>query len=375
MAIPIALPRIAAVLTLLACSPKARSNPPGSESNYAAAVPQVPLSGGINVRSVDLGSVRAEDEVTYVFDALNDTGKPVVVEKVSASCGCSSAVLSRLSIDPDGVDQLTIKVRTGAFPGLKTVDAWLDGTANGQPVKFDFALAMHVRQVVVFPDSNLEFMIGRRDVTSLPIQYDVPILKGPYPMQWDGLIVEADNPQLTALVVPQGADKWRVRLTIDPLRRIGRFAANLKFHVLNGKIDTGYAVSRRVSAIIAGAVRAAPNSWLIGQGSPGQPVEQSIHVISTGDSDEQAELLDATASNPKTVEIVKNPAEKDRFTIRYKPPQALGPDSGYVDARVSTRHGNYTMRIPYLALVVSPDPQPSAPTPTLAKPKEDDPTP
>jgi hypothetical protein len=77
-------------------------------------------------------------------------------------------------------------------------------------------------------------------------------------------------------------------------------------------------------------------------------------------------------SNPKAIEAVKDPAHKDRFTIRYKPPEKLGPDSGYVDARVSTLHGTYTIRILYLALVVSPKPVPAGPTPTLAPPKESD---
>jgi hypothetical protein len=82
-------------------------------------------------------------------------------------------------------------------------------------------------------------------------------------------------------------------LSFDPQRRIGPFAANLIFHTLSGAADTGYSVSRRVSAIITGPVRAAPTSWLIGQASTGKSAEQTIHVISTGPSDEEAELRDA----------------------------------------------------------------------------------
>jgi len=177
---------------------------------------------------------------------------------------------------------------------------------------------------------------------------------------------------LTTSVEPDGAGKWRVRANVNPQRRIGPFAANLTIHVLNDGVNTGYAVTRRVTATFVGPVRAAPSSWLIGQATVAQVAEQTIHILSPGPDGEQVEFLDATVSDSKAVGIVKDATQKDRFTIRYKPPTTLGRDSGYVDARVSTRHGKYTIRIFYLALVVSSDPPPVGPSPTLAPPNESD---
>jgi hypothetical protein len=363
--------RAVVFLAALACA-RAHAAGPAPAPHELVLSTLSPPAVGSAPNTIDLGDARVEDRVTESFRVLNDTGRPLVVTNITASCGCTSASLDRTAIDPRGEAELRMKISTGAAAGLRVVTVSFDGGSATSPAKFTFRVALHVRTVFALPDNDTDISIGQTAISRSPVIRVVTVGKGDARLEWDGLAVESDNPQLSASAQPVSTGEWRVRFSIDPRGRLGPFAGNVTLRALDHGGDTGYTVLRHVSAWITGPVRAAPGSWLIGQAVPGHVAEQSIHILPTGSDDEQAEFLDATASDPKTVEIVKDATRKDRFAIRYKPPATLGRDSGYVDARVSTRHGQYTIRIFYLALVLSPEPPAAGPVPTLAPPKESD---
>ncbi len=334
------------------------------------------LAVGDQTRTLDLGFVRAEEAVSHVFAVVNDTGSRLAVQKIHASCGCTAASLDRMVLENNDTAELSLKISTGRYAGMKTIKVWLDGISGETPVTYSFAVVLQIQPVISLPNDALdELELGRVNPDSGHPACEFTATKGQFPLQWDRLKVESDNQQLEATVVSQGSDKWRVGLIVRPNATIGMLAANVKLRAMQGDVDTGYSIVRHVSAIVMGPVRAAPGSWLIGQISPGHDAGKSIRLVPTGDREGHIELLDATPSNSTTTEIVKQPGQKDRFTIRYHPPKTPGPDSGYMDAHVSSGQAIYTMRIPYLALVVPAEPAAPSPAPTLAKPSDDDPKP
>ncbi len=324
---------------------------------------QTPLIGNATLRAVELGSVRSEDIVTHDFRLLNDTGEKVVVRKVRASCGCSLATLEPTTVDAGSDAVLSVKISTGPFPGIKSVSLAVDASVGGKPAEFDFSVSMQVLPMVTFSDDKPVIDLGQVDVSRAAMPVEIVASRGPNPTEWDRIHGESSDPRVHLEIVSSKTHQWRLLVTAVPDDQLGRLAADIKLHFYNGDREIGYSLSRHVLATIIGPIRAAPSSWLIGQVAPLERPQQLIEISPTMTNliVEKITPLRQVGS----VSVALNPSEKNRLRLVYTPRHTAGPDTGEVLMRVTTNKGAFTIRIPYIALVLD-ERSAVTPSPTLA---------
>jgi hypothetical protein len=69
----------------------------------------------------DFGKVNEKDgNVTYVFDFTNKGDAPLVVNRVQASCGCTTPTWTKEPIEPGKKGAITVTYSTAGRPGLFT---------------------------------------------------------------------------------------------------------------------------------------------------------------------------------------------------------------------------------------------------------------
>ena len=74
-----------------------------------------------DVKEHDFGKINEKDgSVTYVFNFTNKGGAPLVVNKVQASCGCTTPVWTKEPIEAGKKGNIKVTYNTSGRPGLFT---------------------------------------------------------------------------------------------------------------------------------------------------------------------------------------------------------------------------------------------------------------
>ena len=84
-----------------------------------------------NEKSHDFGKVKEEDgKITYVFDFVNRGNSPLVVNRVQASCGCTTPTWTKEPIEPGKKGSVTVTYNPQGRPGLftKTITVYSNAT-------------------------------------------------------------------------------------------------------------------------------------------------------------------------------------------------------------------------------------------------------
>src|ERR1035437_8535229 len=98
----------------------------------------------------DFGKVNEEDgKVTYVFDFKNAGASPLVVNRVQASCGCTTPTWTKEPIEPGKKGSITVTYNPSGRPGMftKTITVYSNATDE------QFVLTIHGE---VIPKTNGE---------------------------------------------------------------------------------------------------------------------------------------------------------------------------------------------------------------------------
>jgi len=73
------------------------------------------------VKTFDFGKINEKDgSVTHVFDFSNKGDAPLVVNRVQASCGCTTPVWTKEPIEPGKTGAITVTYHAGGRPGMFT---------------------------------------------------------------------------------------------------------------------------------------------------------------------------------------------------------------------------------------------------------------
>ena len=83
------------------------------------------------VKDHDFGKVNEEDgKITYVFDFVNRGNAPLVVNRVQASCGCTTPVWTKEPIEPGKKGSITVTYNPAGRPGTfnKTITVYSNAT-------------------------------------------------------------------------------------------------------------------------------------------------------------------------------------------------------------------------------------------------------
>jgi len=65
----------------------------------------------------DFGRVTEGDKLRHVFTVTNDGDAPLVIEKVTTSCGCTAAVVKEKTVSPGDQTEVKVEVDTNNRPG------------------------------------------------------------------------------------------------------------------------------------------------------------------------------------------------------------------------------------------------------------------
>ena len=82
----------------------------------------------------DFGRVTEGDKLRHVFTVTNDGDAPLVIEKVTTSCGCTAAVVKEKTVPPGGQTEVKVEVDTNNRPGSqhKTASVFTNDPATPQ---------------------------------------------------------------------------------------------------------------------------------------------------------------------------------------------------------------------------------------------------
>jgi hypothetical protein len=87
------------------------------------------------VKSHDFGKVNEEDgKITYVFDFKNDGNAPLVVNRVQASCGCTTPAWTKEPIEPGKSGNITVTYNPAGRPGMFTKTITVYSNASEEQV-------------------------------------------------------------------------------------------------------------------------------------------------------------------------------------------------------------------------------------------------
>jgi hypothetical protein len=78
----------------------------------------------MNTEKYDFGKIKQGVPVTYTFEIKNISDKPVVVEKASASCGCTTPETPTEPIMPGETGKIKVQY-SGAGSGVITKDVYI----------------------------------------------------------------------------------------------------------------------------------------------------------------------------------------------------------------------------------------------------------
>ncbi|MDP4239368.1 MAG: DUF1573 domain-containing protein [Bacteroidota bacterium] len=85
-----------------------------------------------DVKEHDFGKVNEKDgKITYVFNFTNKGNAPLVVNRVQASCGCTTPTWTKEPVEPGKKGAITVTYNTSGRPGVftKTITVY---TADSQ---------------------------------------------------------------------------------------------------------------------------------------------------------------------------------------------------------------------------------------------------
>lgn len=90
----------------------------------------------LNFDNYNFGKIKVGEPVTTYFEVTNTSGKPVVIENVIASCGCTTPEWDRAPIPPKGTAKIKVGYNAASpAPFTKDVTIKLAGVQETKLIK------------------------------------------------------------------------------------------------------------------------------------------------------------------------------------------------------------------------------------------------
>jgi hypothetical protein len=106
--------------------------------------------------SFHFGTVPQGTKVVHEFDLRNEGSADLLIQRVTASCGCTATTVSSRTIAPGSVEKLRMEFDTSGFSGSKTKTVEVVTNDANQP-ELVFSLKGVVEQGVSMEPTRLEF--------------------------------------------------------------------------------------------------------------------------------------------------------------------------------------------------------------------------
>ena len=175
----------------------------------------------------DFGTIYQGETVRHVFSFTNSGNAPLVIEKLSSSCGCTAALASAKSLAPGESGEIQSSFDSTRFRGAISKSIYLYTNDPAQPM-VQLQLKGNVREEVSLDPQSVNFgsVAPKRTVRSTVTLVN----QGPREVRLDGLETTAPelSARLAAQVIPPGG-KTSVELTLTPKPGQPRFSGYVLF--------------------------------------------------------------------------------------------------------------------------------------------------
>lgn len=170
----------------------------------------------------DFGTIYEGETVRHVFSFANSGNAPLVIEKLSSSCGCTAALSSAKSLAPGESGEIQASFDSTRFRGSISKSIYLYTNDPAQPM-VQLQLRGNVREEVSLDPQLVNFgtVAPKRTVRSTVTLVN----QGQREVRLDGLETTAPelSARLAAQVIPPGG-RTSVELTLTPKPGQPRFS-------------------------------------------------------------------------------------------------------------------------------------------------------
>lgn len=234
---------------------------------------------------VDLGKINEGESKTGEVAVYNNSRFPVVVEKVAASCGCTSAKVADEIIPPGGSSTLSIELspqgRRGAFGSTVSI-AWKEQNPN-EPTSGEVNATFQADGLYV---SNLTpgyVDFGTVSLSQEPPTQVVSVSRGTQAVGFFDMKVSSESPAISASIVKKSNDQWQIESRLSPTRLpAGPFRASILLLFQDGNGNDVHRGELSARGDIKGLVSAKPKSIFFGVVPQGVGKTGTV-VFSVGD--------------------------------------------------------------------------------------------
>ena len=323
-----------------------------------AAEPQVVTIGGPRL-VIDAGTV-LPDSLTEVRVEVRNPG---AAERTWAapmlSCSCAALQPEADAFPAAGAGAVRMRVRwpLGHAPAEATAEMRfaIPGDAASKPDIATVTIKGRIEDYLRLDERAGTYRLAPRPFADDGSGWDVDLVRGLYPVAWDGLTAEV-GAGLRASVVRIDADLWRVHLVPTAAMPLGSFSSDLVLGFSQGGVALSHRVRRSVVGRISGPMRAVPSEVLLGAVFSGTAVERTVRV--TAADGDPVTVLEATV-DPGVVTATISPVDPSLILVRAAAPAVLAkqePVGGFLRIRAKSAAGTYPIRVRLVGTMVVAEP-------------------
>jgi hypothetical protein len=226
------------------------------------------------VKRHDFGTVAVAAKTEFRFPIQNTTGKPLHIQSVRTSCGCTTAIIETPYVEPGKTGWIVARYNTDTHRGRKgaTITVVID-----QPFYTEARLRVdgYIRQDMVFHPGSIDFgtqSLGQELTRSAKILYAGR-------SDWAVVDVLSNKPWMSVDVKQEsrsgGNATYLLTVTLAPSAPAGFFQDEL-IVVTNDRAMPR--VPLRVSGELESELTISPQSIAIGSVQPGEVIEKRLVI-------------------------------------------------------------------------------------------------
>jgi hypothetical protein len=276
--------------------------------------------------SFHFGSVPQGVKVVHEFDIRNEGAADLVIQRVTASCGCTASTISSRTVAPGSTEKLRMEFDTSGFSGSKTKTVEVV-TNDAERPELVFALKGVVEPGVVVEPTRLDFgeivpsssAAERRKDFSVRVkaQSDVAVSS-----------VKSYSPYIS--VVPQGGDSYSIELSANAPR--GEFRDRVVVEFEKGTLQP---VNVPVIASVRRDLRLVPATVSFGVIQGTTPIERRVKLENSTKEPVTFRVLAPKDSAVKASLVEVQPGTRGVLVVTVDPTKVDGDLKTSVDIETS----------------------------------------
>lgn len=316
----------------------------------------------VDAAALALGDVWAQNGVQRTVTLTNHQSQPVRVDRIQASCACTSVQPAALTLQPGETRRLELKLDLDFAPSR---DAW----RWSEPLSIQVTLFLRDRPFQTFSLSGTLLRWLRLSAPALDFEHQL-VHQHPFPRkslrfqcESAATTVQARCDESLATVetrrVKPGSKEWHLHVSPRPQLAVGKHDFDVELFTAptskNRPLSAPASVRLRVRATVENDVIAVPSSIWLGYVNVGSVVEESVTLVSRHAPFQVLELLTdqppALNSPPEALRQVPDfhplTEKAQAATVAWRVPRA-GQNSDTIRFLIGQKGKKYEVSIPVI---------------------------